>query len=155
MNLSPHFDLSEFISPNDKGKPSQIVVDNLQHLCLKVLEPLRKKKGGPIRITSGWRSYWYNLRVGGAVNGQHPKGTAADVEAISLEEQLQAIAYASTLPDVGGLGFYPGRGFYHIYTRPRKRGFITTWMRDHRKRYVALPPHIHQALIDRGAKNLI
>ena len=101
MNLSPHFDISEFVSPRDPAKPSQSVVDNLRRLCLKVLEPLRKKKDGPIHITSGWRSTLYNLRVGGAVNGQHPRGTAADVEAVTLEEQLQAIAYASTLPDVG------------------------------------------------------
>lgn len=154
MKLSSNFDLSEFISPRDRAKPSEAIVNNLTRLCLKVLEPLRKKKDAPIRITSGWRSLLYNLRVGGAINGQHPRGTAADVEAGTFEEQMQMIAWASQIPEVGGLGFYPGAGFVHVDIRPRKRGKITAWMRDARGKYVAIPPHIRQKLADLGAQNL-
>lgn len=62
--------------------PPANVVDNLQTLCEKILDPLRENLNKPIRISSGYRSPKTNAKVGGAKNSQHLTGQAADLEAI-------------------------------------------------------------------------
>jgi hypothetical protein len=153
MRLSEHFVLSEFLSPRDTGKPSRAQVTALINLCARVLEPLRDALGRPIRITSGWRSWLYNLKVGGAPNGQHPKGTAADIAVTDDDEALLILALLSRNPDVGGLGFYPGRGFVHVDIRPRRAGNqITTWERVNGK-YRPLSTSARSAIIAKGGRD--
>ncbi len=166
-NLSPHFSLGEFRSPRDPVKvvPAK-VVSNLTYLCERVLEPLRaSREGRPLVITSGWRSPLYNIRVGGKILGYHPKGQAADIAAATVADQLDLMAKASRIeyadPEtgkkirpVGGIGFYPGRGFVHVDTGHRKNGRIRTWMRTADGKDVPLPGHIFDQLRARGAIDL-
>ena len=58
--------------------PTQEILDNLENICIKILEPLRKKIGFPIMITSGYRGELLNSRIGGSKNSQHMKGEAVD-----------------------------------------------------------------------------
>ncbi|OYX62519.1 MAG: hypothetical protein B7Y88_14235 [Sphingomonadales bacterium 32-64-17] len=86
MNLSPHFELSEFTSsqtalrrgidntPNLKARMA------LQLLCVKVLEPVREHFRRPVVISSGYRSPALNRAIGGSTKSQHSKGEAADFE---------------------------------------------------------------------------
>ncbi len=162
--LSPHFALGEFQSPRDPVKvvPAKVVA-NLTYLCERVLEPLRAARDGrPLVITSGWRSPLYNLRVGGKILGYHPKGQAADIATVTLDDQLDLMAKASRIeysdPEtgkkirpVGGIGFYPGRGFIHVDTGHRKNGRIRTWMRTAEGKDVPLPAHIVDRLRAGGA----
>lgn len=58
---------------------SQVVLDNLQCICLNILEPLRKKLGINITISSGYRCELLNMQVGGSKNSQHMVGEAVDI----------------------------------------------------------------------------
>lgn len=86
MNLSEHFTLAEMtFSPTAIKKgidntPNAQTVKNLQALCEKVLEPLRSHIGGPIKVSSGYRSDALNSLIGGAKSSQHKTGQAADVD---------------------------------------------------------------------------
>ena len=85
LRLSEHFMLSEFEKSAtaqacgiDNRVPSQYI-PTLQQLCKEVLEPLRRFVGGPIVISSGYRSNQLNVKVGGAYASQHNLGEAADI----------------------------------------------------------------------------
>jgi zinc D-Ala-D-Ala carboxypeptidase len=84
MNLSDHFELSEFthsetaLRQNIKNDPDQQVIENLKLVCLKILEPTREHFKKPIIITSGYRSEALNRAIGGAAHSQHRSGQAVD-----------------------------------------------------------------------------
>ena len=85
LHLTEHFTLREFEQSEtakkygiDNTVPSKYV-PVLQQLCKEVLEPLRTFVGGPIVITSGYRSGQLNIKVGGAYASQHTLGEAADI----------------------------------------------------------------------------
>ena len=59
--------------------PPQAVLKNLEDLVALLLQPLANEFGQVI-INSGYRSPALNAAVGGAVNSQHVKGLAADIE---------------------------------------------------------------------------
>ena len=59
--------------------PTLDVVQNLQRLCVLVLQPLRDAIGRPVYINSGYRSKRLNARVGGVPNSYHLRGLAADI----------------------------------------------------------------------------
>lgn len=60
--------------------------ENLIRLVDKVLDPLRESWGGPITVTSGYRSAALNKAVGGSATSDHPKGCAADITVGSREQ---------------------------------------------------------------------
>lgn len=83
--LTPHFALREFIvsatamKHGIDNRPTPEVVENLKHLCLHTLEPLREKLGLPIVITSGFRTKALNdIIVHASRKSQHMTGQAAD-----------------------------------------------------------------------------
>ena len=63
--------------------PTREIKENLTALVEKVLDPLRKKFGRPIVVTSGYRCEKLNKAVGGAKNSQHKYGQAADIRTVS------------------------------------------------------------------------
>lgn len=71
IKISDHFTLREFRSPD-----SDIVKYDTDILAM--LEKIRAHFGGPITITSGYRTPAYNKRVGGSTNSAHMDGRAAD-----------------------------------------------------------------------------
>ena len=82
----PHFALKEFIVSDTATKkkidnlPSFEVVEHLSELIEKILEPLRVAWGGPITVTSGYRSEKLNKAVGGVASSAHRYGWAADLQ---------------------------------------------------------------------------
>ena len=86
MNLSEHFTLNEMtFSPTAVRKgidnfPNAQAIKNLQALCENVLEPLRAYIGGPIKVSSGFRSEILNSLIGGSKSSQHKTGQAADID---------------------------------------------------------------------------
>jgi hypothetical protein len=85
MKVGKFFTLQEFTVsqtatrrgiPND---PPEDVIDSIRALCSKVLDPLRRKLGKPIVVSSGYRSPELNEAIGGAASSQHCKGEAADI----------------------------------------------------------------------------
>lgn len=88
--LTEHFVLEEFIRSATAihyridNKPDEEVVKRLEHLCTRLLEPLRLRFG-VIRITSGYRCKRLNQILGGAANSQHLTGEAADIHIPNVE----------------------------------------------------------------------
>ena len=82
MKLSKNFTLEEMVATSHRklqDTPTLEVVQNLQKLCVLVLQPLRDAIGRPVYINSGYRSKRLNARVGGVPNSYHLRGLAADI----------------------------------------------------------------------------
>jgi len=84
MNLTPHFTLEELTASQTAlrrgidNTPTPRVVANLTRVA-KLLEQVRKAVGGPVTVSSGYRSRDLNKAVGGAAGSAHVEGLAADI----------------------------------------------------------------------------
>ena len=88
MKLSKNFTLEEMVATSHKGlqdTPTLAAQQNLQKLCVLVLQPLRDALGAPVYINSGYRSKRLNARVGGVPNSRHLQGRAADIHCDNLD----------------------------------------------------------------------
>ena len=127
MRLSKNFTLEEMVATSHRklqDTPALEVVQNLQKLCVLVLQPLRDTIGSPVYINSGYRSKRLNARVGGVLNSRHLQGKAADIHCDNLDyakvifdilRQNPNVAYtyigrASPNSSVANGGFAPLRG---------------------------------------------
>ena len=96
FKLSPNFTLAEMVATSHRklqDTPTLDVIQNLQKLCVHVLQPLRDTVGAPVYINSGYRSKRLNARVGGVPNSYHLLGKAADIHCDNL-------AYAKVIFDI-------------------------------------------------------
>lgn len=81
-----YFDLAELVRSNEAKKkgidntPSFEVVEHLDELVEKFLDPLRAAYGMPIRVSSGYRCPELNRAVGGVTTSVHQIGYAADLQ---------------------------------------------------------------------------
>lgn len=84
MQLSTNFSLEELTKTNLNlpNIPSEKEITNLKELVTNVLQPVRDLLGSPICVNSGFRSRLLNKSMGGAVNSQHCKGEAADLDIV-------------------------------------------------------------------------
>jgi uncharacterized protein YcbK (DUF882 family) len=113
--IAPHFNLSEFACPCCRRVM-------LHPLLLEKLEKLRKIIKKPIHITSGYRCFAYNRKVGGVANSYHCIGLAADIKVKDIN-LIELLGYAEEI-DFTGIGFYEKKSFLHLDVRPTKR---TRW----------------------------
>jgi len=95
--LSPHFSLREMLTSqsavrfnySEQFDPPAEVIESLRHLCKKVLEPVRIAIDKPVRISSGYRCFAVNKKIGGSKTSQHMFGEAADIQVLNMSvEQL-------------------------------------------------------------------
>lgn len=86
MGKYKYFELDEFVNSataKKKGinnEPTFEVVEHLDELVEKILDPLRAAYGMPIKITSGYRCPELNKAVGGSPTSVHQIGYAADLQ---------------------------------------------------------------------------
>ena len=86
MKLSDHFSLWEFTKSqtaernNIRNKPGEEEIRNLEELCEKVLEPVRRHYDRPFSPSSGYRSPALNMILGSSRSSQHITGQAVDFE---------------------------------------------------------------------------
>ena len=83
MNLSKNFSLEEMLvtSSGVANVPTDKEIENMRLLAVNVLQPLRDYMNRPVIITSGFRSYKVNKKVGGSKTSGHMLGTSADLTA--------------------------------------------------------------------------
>ena len=79
--IAPHFNLSEFACPCCK------LVMLHPKLLAKLVE-LRDVLKKPVYITSGYRCFEYNRKVGGVANSYHLNGLAADIKVKDINLSL-------------------------------------------------------------------
>ena len=131
QQLSEHFKLSEFTQSGTarrhkvKNVPGPREVERLRFLCVKSLEPMRRRFG-VIRITSGFRCKKLNTLVGGSPTSQHVLGEAADIHTggRELSEKMFGFAKQNIPFDQLILEHNPAHGIYwlHISLRSDRPG---------------------------------
>lgn len=99
--LSDHFSLEELLHSDEavahgigeQFNPAPAVVNNLQALANKALEPVRELLDAPVIISSGYRCERLNAAVGGEPDSRHLFGDAADITtpAMSVDELYKKI----------------------------------------------------------------
>ena len=112
IKIAEHFNLSEFSCPCCN------LVMLHPELLVKLVE-LRNILEIPVYVTSGYRCFEHNQKVGGVINSYHCIGLAADIKAkdinlITLLEICENIDFA-------GIGLYEKKNFLHLDVRPTKR----------------------------------
>lgn len=86
MGKHKYFELNEFIRSDTAKKknidntPTFEIVEHLDELVDRFLDPLRVAYGMPIRISSGYRCPALNKAVNGAATSVHMIGYAADLQ---------------------------------------------------------------------------
>ncbi len=120
MRLSKSFLLSEFLVSGVarrnglKLNPPKKDITSLMILCQRLLQPLRDKIRGPIRINSGWRSIELNKLLGGSyrekknddgsitkIYSQHCRGEAADIKYVDKNGRMDNKLLYDTIIDSG------------------------------------------------------
>jgi uncharacterized protein YcbK (DUF882 family) len=110
MQITDHFAREEFDSHDGCQYPKGWIADRLKPLC-NALEIIRALTGGPMHITSGYRTPEWNQSVGGAKDSQHVHGRAADIQLAGLQPvvlyaAIECLIAEGKLPPCG-LGVYP------------------------------------------------
>ena len=87
MKISKHITYAEAIHSNTAKRkgidntPNPTQVENMKLIAKEIFEPLREYVGGPIKITSMFRSASLNEALGGSSStSQHLKGQAMDLD---------------------------------------------------------------------------
>lgn len=79
------------------------------------LQKLRTVMDVPFTITSGYRTEEFNARIGGAADGYHPKGMAADISHMGWDGPTKHKFLMSALTLGFSVGVY--RKHFHVDTR--------------------------------------
>lgn len=128
--ITPHFSWRESDCHDGTPVPPELT-PNARRLA-EMLERLRGRFGGVLVPISWYRTAGYNLRVGGAQSSQHMLGHAADVRPGDLgalgglHRCIADMLGEHILPELGGLGVYPG--WIHLDCRARPpSGHVARW----------------------------
>lgn len=114
FQLTENFNLREF---QCKCGCETVKIDDR---LVSMLEALRRELKVPLVITSGYRCYKHNKRVGGVDNSYHTQGLACDIacpEYLTVEEFTNiCLRHGFT-----GVGAYPAQNFVHVDVRPGRQ----------------------------------
>ena len=108
--------------------PPRAARQMLTILVEQLLDPIRRRYGAPIIVTSGYRSPALNTAVGGVANSHHIVGCAADIVAPLLSPQGGKNQTAPFLSSPLG-GSEGGRGvqtqyLFHLIVQMQREGAI-------------------------------
>lgn len=132
LRLSNNFRLGELVKSqtalrlNISNVPTEQVIESLQLLVLRVLQPAREYFDKSMTVSSGYRSPELNAKLGGAERSQHVKGEAADIEIHGVDNHALACWIRDNLEfDQLVLEYYngePNSGWVHVsYKENRNR----------------------------------
>ncbi|WP_422091306.1 D-Ala-D-Ala carboxypeptidase family metallohydrolase [Tenacibaculum ovolyticum] len=117
---------SSFVTQEEKNLFAYIPIDNR---VIKAFQILRDVLGKPIKVTSSFRSYRWEIKEGRSGNSQHFHAKALDLKGVGLVELLKtALEEKNELykrlraAGVNAFGIYDKDGFIHIDVRDAKVG---------------------------------
>jgi len=131
MQISPHFTLAE-LTVSDTAK--RLGLDNtpkgalLDRLILNAdrLEKVRELLGGPILVTSGYRSPAVNKAVGGVSNSDHMNADAFDFTCPSFGSPYDVALYLSKNLKSFDQIIHERRRWVHLSFGPKMRKELLT-----------------------------
>tara|TARA_R110000782_G_scaffold120825_1_gene211830 strand:- start:130 stop:492 length:363 start_codon:yes stop_codon:yes gene_type:complete len=104
-----HFNISEFDSPDVKGSGNK-----MDKVFIHTLDKARERAGVPFKITSGFRTEEWNLKIGGRVGSSHIKGLAVDIYLPQGSRERFLIINALIEVGFNRLGIAFKRKFIHV-----------------------------------------
>lgn len=119
-NLSRDFKLREFVQSYTAERlglaniPSDIVIQNLERLCILILQPIRDFLCSPIIISSGYRSPALNSAVKGAKHSYHLLGRAADITSCDIERLKSVVRSLVDLGRIKPTEYIEYSSFIHL-----------------------------------------
>lgn len=111
--LSKYFSTKEFENKTDK-------VFYIEPLLLERLDKVREDFGGPLVVTSGYRSPEHNAKIGGSKSSQHCLGKAADIRPKHFTKENLDKLYLICEKYFKAVGDGRHRGFIHVDIRDDK-----------------------------------
>jgi Peptidase M15 len=154
VHVSPHFTLGEFLCKQSSGYPKYLVLRPQLLLKLEALTAYLDAHGIPpsaLHIMSGYRTPWYNARLGNVAYSRHMWGDAADIyiDASSTGADVRGAASSDRVnymnssvlakdanrlfhePEYaylqGGIGVYPATDTHPPFMHVDARGFRARW----------------------------
>jgi zinc D-Ala-D-Ala carboxypeptidase len=123
--------------------PTVEVVENLQTLAEKVLQPIRDHFARGVKVNSGYRAPEVNAAVGGSKTSDHCKGMAADIEIpglpnAELAKWIEAnLEYTQVILEFYTQGI-PDSGWVHVSYDPAnlKKQSLTAVRREGKTVYL-------------------
>lgn len=122
-DLTTNFSIAEF-NCHDGTRVPATLYSNVK-LLAENLQVLRDFVGGPIRITSGYRSSSHNRRVGGKKYSEHLNARAADFTIAGVTPREIASAIEALIRD--GKMLQGGVGLYSRWVHYDVRGTRARW----------------------------
>jgi zinc D-Ala-D-Ala carboxypeptidase len=149
MKLTNNFTLEELTKSETAlrqgidNTPTVEVVENLQVLAEKVLQPVRDHFAKGVKVNSGYRAPEVNAAVGGSKTSDHCKGMAADIEIpglpnAELAEWIEAnLEYTQVILEFYTQGI-PDSGWVHVSYDPAnlKKQSLTAVKREGKTVYL-------------------
>ncbi len=151
VHVSPHFTLGEFLCKQAGGYPKFLVLRQRLLLKLEALTAYLDKLGiepGQIHVMSGYRTPWYNARLGNVPYSRHMWGDAADIyiekfgstatppregvddymnSSLLAEDAKQLFREPAYAYLQGGIGVYPATDTHPPFVHVDARGFRARW----------------------------
>ena len=151
--ISPHFQLKDFLTKQESGYPKYVIISTKLSYKLELIYTHLLAKGYQVEnlhVMSGYRTPYYNAKIGNGRNSRHIYGDAADIYLDNDRNNamddlnndgvvnIKDAQVLSTIVEeieknekykwlIGGLGVYNGnnkhKGFIHVDTR----GFKARW----------------------------
>lgn len=149
MKLTNNFTLEELtksetaLRRNLDNTPTVEVVENLQVLAEKVLQPVRDHFAKGVKVNSGYRAPEVNAAVGGSKTSDHCLGMAADIEIpglpnAELAQWIEAnLEYTQLILEFYTQGV-PDSGWVHVSYDPKnlKKQSLTAVKREGKTVYL-------------------
>lgn len=127
MNLKEFIHSETALRHGLDNTPSKEIIENIEWLYKKILDPLEYILGTKINITSGYRSPELNKIIGGSASSGHCLGCAADINVndYTCTDLFLFIKQKTQLPYDQLILEFPPTGWVHIsYSRQQRRGEI-------------------------------
>lgn len=128
VRVSKYFTVGEVFQYDERRFTQDKQIKRNILTLAKQLDNVREAWGAPIFVTSWYRDYKTNKRVGGVFNSQHLTGKAVDITVASNKIEFEhwldtEIWYHKAL----GYGQGSGRGFTHLDLRINPNGKGIRW----------------------------